>query len=172
MEKIFDCAACNTFLSFKHIKTDNKSVYLKFFSTKSINFITQLFHSDGLVKNWNILKTKCALKLINGLPETWKNCTKQASENTSLLVVNDHHLLKGFRIIVLEKLSSKELYPLLISAIDHQPTSKIYFDNLFLYIELTWKKIYLTVHQETTNSHLCCFHYKIYLFEQEPFLIW
>ena len=145
---------------------------MKFFSTKSINFITQLFHSDGSVKNWNILKTKYAFKLINGLPETWKKCTIQASENTSLLVVSDHHLIRGFRIIIQEKLSSKELYPLLISAIDHQPTSKKYIDNLFLYIELTWKKIYLTVHKETTNSHLCCFHYKICLFEQEPFLIW
>ena len=35
-----------------------KAVYLKFFSTKSISFVTQLFHSDGSIKNWNILKTE------------------------------------------------------------------------------------------------------------------
>ena len=33
----------------------------------------------------------------------------QTSENTSLMVVKDHHLLRGLRIIILEKLSSKEL---------------------------------------------------------------
>ena len=49
----------------------------------------------------------------------WKKSIKQTSENTSLLVVKDHHLLRGSRIIIVEKLSSKELYSLLISAIDH-----------------------------------------------------
>ena len=66
----------------------------------------------------------------------WKKCIKQISENTSLPVVKDHHLLRGLRIIILEKLSPKELYSLLISAIKHQPTSHKYFDNLFPNIEL------------------------------------
>ena len=38
-----------------------------------------------------------------------KKCIKQTSENTSMLVVKVHHLLGGLRIIILEKLSSKEL---------------------------------------------------------------
>ena len=45
-----------------YIKIDNKAVYSKFFSTKNINFITQLFNTDGSVKNWNILKTEYALQ--------------------------------------------------------------------------------------------------------------
>ena len=53
----------------------------------------------------------------------WKKCIKQTPENTSLLAVKDHHLLRVFWIIILQKLSCKELYSLLISAIDHQPTS-------------------------------------------------
>ena len=73
----------------------------------------------------------------------WKKCIKQTSENVSLLVVKDDHLLRGSRIIILEKLSSKEIYSLLISAIEHQATSQKYFDNLFLNIELPWKEIYL-----------------------------
>ena len=72
---------------------------------------------------------------------------KQTSGSTSLLVVKDHHLLTGLRIIIVEKLSSKELYSLLISAIDHQPTSQKYFDNLFPNIELPWKEIYLTARE-------------------------
>ena len=71
----------------------------------------------------------------------WKKCIKQTSQNTSLLIVKDHHLLKCSRIIALQKLSSKELFSLLISAIDHQPTSQKYFDNLFPNIELPWKEI-------------------------------
>ena len=91
----------------------------------------------------------------------WKKCIKQTSENNSLLVVKDHHLLRGSRIIILEKLSSKELYSLLISAIEHHPTLQKYFDNLFSNIELPWKDIYLTAHKATANSYLRCFNYKI-----------
>ena len=153
-----------------YIKIDRKAVYLKSFSTKNINFVTQLFNTDGSVKNWNILKTEyalqnkdqfCWLKLINAIPEMWKKCIKQTSENTSLLVVKDHHLLRGSRIIILEKLNSKELYSLLISAMEHEPTSQKYFDNLFPNIELPWKEIYLTAHKATANSYLRCFNYKI-----------
>ena len=90
----------------------------------------------------------------------WKKCIKQTSENASLLVVKDHHLLRGSTIIILEKLSSKKLYSLLISAIDDQPTSQKYY-NLFPNIELPWKEIYLTARKATINSHLRCFSYKI-----------
>ena len=45
-----------------YIKIDSKAVYLKSLSTKNINFVIQLFHTDGSVKNWNILKTEYALQ--------------------------------------------------------------------------------------------------------------
>ena len=91
----------------------------------------------------------------------WKKCIKQISDNTSLQIFKYYHLLRRLRIIILEKLSSKELYSLLISAIDHQPTSQKYFDNLFANIELPWKEIYLIVRKGTAKSHLRCFNYKI-----------
>ena len=91
----------------------------------------------------------------------WKKCIKQASENTSFLVVKDHHLLRGSRNIILEKLNSKELFSLLISAIEHQPTSQKYFNNLFPNIELPWKEIYLTARKATANCYLRCFNYKV-----------
>ena len=50
---------------------------------------------------------------------------------------------------------------MLISAIEHQPTSQRYFDNLFPNIELPWKEIYFTAHKATANSYLRCFNYKI-----------
>ena len=90
-----------------------------------------------------------------------KNVSNKHQKILVSWVVKDDHLLRGSRIIILEKLTSKELYSLLISAIDHQPNSKIYFDYLFPYIELTWKEIYLTPRKATANSHLRCFHYKI-----------
>ena len=63
--------------------------------------------------------------------------------------MKDRHLLRGSRIVILEKLSF-----LLISAIDHQPISQKYSDNLFPNIELPWKEIYLIVRKTTVNSNL------------------
>ena len=91
----------------------------------------------------------------------WKQYIKKTSKYTSMLVVKDPHLLMGSRIIIVKKLSSKELYSLLIFAINYQPTSQKYLDNLFPNIELPWKEIYLTVHKAAAISHLRCFNYKI-----------
>ena len=69
-----------------------------------------MFNTDESVKNWNILKTEytlqnkdhfCWLQLINAIPEMWKKCIKRTSENTSF------NLVRGSRIVILEKLSSK-----------------------------------------------------------------
>ena len=68
--------------------------------------------------------------------------------------------LLGLSIIILKKLSSEELYSLLISAIDHQATSQNHFDNLFPDIELPWKKNYLTAHKVAANRHLRHFNFK------------
>ena len=50
---------------------------------------------------------------------------------------------------------------MLIFAINHQPTSQKYFDNLFSNVELPWKEIYLNARKATANSHLRSFNYKI-----------
>ena len=61
-----------------YIKIDNKAIYLKFFPTENINFITQLINTDRSVKSWNILKMEfalqekdqfCWLQLVNAIPE-------------------------------------------------------------------------------------------------------
>lgn len=93
--------------------------------------------------------------------QPWKYCLKQTLENTNLLVVEDYHFTKGLKIDILEKLNSRELYSVLISAIDHQPNSQKYFNKLILNTKLLLEKIYLIVGIVTVNSYLCCFLNKI-----------
>ena len=69
--------------------------------------------------------------------------------------------LLGLSIIILKKLSSEELYSLLIYIIDHQVTSQNHFDNFFPDIELPWRKNYLTAHKGAANGHLRRFNFKI-----------
>ena len=43
------------------------------------------------------------------IPHKWKTIIKQNPGNVSNLLIHDHHLIKGARMLTLEKLSSKEL---------------------------------------------------------------
>ena len=74
------------YLVFLTVIPNHITVYLKIFSTKNINFLTQLFNTDGSVQNWNIFKTEyvlqnkdqfCWLQLITAIPEIWKNVSNK-----------------------------------------------------------------------------------------------
>ena len=46
------------------------------------------------------------------------------------LIIHDHHIVKGSRVITLDQLTLTEIYSLLISRSQNKPSSNIYFKNL------------------------------------------
>ena len=56
---------------------------------------------------------------------------KETHESTTNLIIHDHHVIKGSRILTLDKLSSTEIYAILISKVQNKPSSNFYFENLF-----------------------------------------
>ena len=52
------------------------------------------------------------------------------NDNNENDLCQNHHVIKGARILPLDKLSSKEIYSVLISNIVNKPTSNIYFGKL------------------------------------------
>ena len=73
----------------------------------------------------------------------------------------NNHVIKGARILPLDKLFSKEIYSILISNIVNKPTSNIYFEKLFENTTLDWNKIYLSPRLATIDTTLRSFQYKI-----------
>ena len=73
----------------------------------------------------------------------------------------NRHVIKGARILALGKLSSKEIYSILISTIVNKSTSNIYFEKLFGNTTLDWNKIYLSPHLAAIDATLRSFQYKI-----------
>ena len=72
-----------------NIKIDHKPVYLKEFSEKNINFVSQLFNEIGRLKPWVDIKTCYSLssvhyfkwvQLINAIPEKWKKVLDSRSK--------------------------------------------------------------------------------------------
>ena len=108
-----------------NIQIDHKPVYLKEFSEKNINFVSQLFNEIGRLKPWEDIKTCHSLssvhyfkwvQLINAIPEKWKKCFIQDQGACSNLTVLDHHLIRNYRVCSLDKLNSKELYSMLVDS--------------------------------------------------------
>ena len=69
----------------------------------------------------------------------------------------DHRFIKAARILPLGKLSSKEIYSILISNIGNKPTSNIYFEKLFENTTLDGNKIYLPPRLATIDTNLRSF---------------
>ena len=83
------------------------------------------------------------------------------NDNNENDLCQNHHVIKGARILPLDKLSSKEIYSILISNIVNKPTSNIYFEKLFENTTLDWNKIYLSPRLATIDTTLRSFQYKI-----------
>ena len=84
------------------------------FSEKSNNYVSQLFSDNSSVKKWHEFKREYNLlesyffqrpQLIDSIPERWKFIINENNENTTNLIIHDHHLIKGSRVIALDKLT-------------------------------------------------------------------
>ena len=95
--------ACQFIWYNKYIQIDNKSIYLHNFSNRNLNFVGQLFDTDGKLKPWESVKQQFFLKsnmqfqyrqIIHALPQHWKEIIKQFAGNLNNLYIQDHHLIK------------------------------------------------------------------------------
>ena len=94
------------------------------------------------------------LQLKHTIPHKWKTSIKKNPSNVSKLLFQDHHLIKGVPILILERLSSKELYTILITKFINKPSSKVYFETTFPNMKFDWRNIYILVCITTINLYL------------------
>ena len=66
---------------------------------------------------------------------------KENYKNANNIIIYDHHLVKGSRVITLDKLTSIEIYSILISKAQNKPSSNIYFKNLYNDYNIDWPAI-------------------------------
>ena len=121
-----------------------------FFSDKTLNFTGQLFNHNGSRKPWKDIKVEFHLKdthkiywlqIIDALPKTWKDIILKDKGNAKILVILDHHIVRKSQSCSLNKLTSKELYLILVDADPVKPTAQNYFENLFETSQFNWKQI-------------------------------
>ena len=98
-------------------------------------------------------------QLKHAIPARWKKLIFDYSDINENELYQNRHVVKGARILSLDKLSSKEIYSVLISNRVNKPTSNIYFEKLFENATLDWSKIYLSPRLATMT--LSCFIFNI-----------
>ena len=108
-------------------------------ATKNIDFLSQLFEGASL-KSWNDFKIAYNLtnetyfqwlQLKHAIPHKWRTIIKHNPGIVRDLLIHDHNLIKGARILTLEKLSSKESYSILITKFTNKPSSNVCFTKIF-----------------------------------------
>ena len=154
----------------KSVQVDKASIYFLTFSEKSISYVLQLFSDNDSIKKWhefkreyNLHESSCLkwLQLVDSIPERWKFIIKENYENATNLIIHDHHLIKGSRVITLDKLTPTEIYSILISKVQNKPFSNIYFENLFNGYNIGWTAIYVLPCLVKYNTYMRSFQYKI-----------
>ena len=107
---------------------------------KGINYVGQLFKCNGKPKLWEELKNEFNLqgqlqfiynRIIHSIAKSWKDALIAKLENIKSLVFQGHHLIKNHQIYCLNKLNSKEIYSILIESGDSEPSSQLYYKNVF-----------------------------------------
>ena len=77
------------------------------------------------------------------------------------MLKNVIYLIKNTRVIVLNKLTAREIYSVLLLSSGNTPISQKYFGNVFPIENFYWKKIYILPRVVTINSFQRNFQYKI-----------
>ena len=155
----------------KFIIVDNSYVNFTNFSTKKINFVRDLVNENCNFKSRETLKNEYHLdkrlyfewmQLIHAIPLIWEQKINDSEKNVERsYVVQDHHLIKNTRAVVLGKLTAREIYSVLLLSSGNIPTFQKYFDNVFQNEIFDWKKMYILPRVVTTNRLQRNFQYKI-----------
>ena len=96
------------------------SRFLKKVSIMFCNFLVTMVllkNSMNLTENTTYMRSSYFewLQLVDSIPERWKIIIKQNYENATNLIIHDHYSIKGSRVLTLHKLTSTEIYSILIS---------------------------------------------------------
>ena len=96
--------------------------------------MSDLVNENCNFKSWETLKNEYHLdnklhfqwmQMIQAVPLIWKQKIDDSEKNVEKsYVVQDHHLIKNTRVIILDKLTAKEIYSVLLLSSGNTSTSQ------------------------------------------------
>ena len=122
MTEILSCILSQYLQYNANIHIDKTSIHFSRFSEKNINYVSQRFTNNGSIKKWHKFKRECNLyqnsyfqwvQLMDSIQKNGNLSLKRKNEVAANLITNDHPLIKGSRVITLNKLTSIVIYSIL-----------------------------------------------------------
>ena len=101
------------------------------------------------------------LQITDPFPRTWKDSILKDKENLKNWGILDYHIVRSYQIHSLDKLTSKEVYLILVEANTVKPAAQNYFENLFETSQFNWKNIYFLIRNTTLDTKARMFQYKV-----------
>ena len=95
------------------------------------------------------------------MPKTWQDITLKDKGNAKIVFIFDHHIARNSQIHSLNKITSNELYLILVEANTVKPTAQDYLENLFETSQFNWKKIDFLIRNTTLDTKERMFQYKV-----------
>ena len=103
--------------------------------------MSDLVNENCNFKSWETLKNEYHLdnklyfqwmQLLHAISLIWKQKINDSEKNVETnYVVQDHHLIKNTRAIVLDKFTMREIYSVLLLSPGNIPTSQKHFHKVF-----------------------------------------
>ena len=93
----------------------------------------------------------------------WKDIILKDKGNANNLVIFDHHIMRKSQIFSLNKLTSRELYLILVDANAVKPIAQDHFENLFETCQFNWKKISFLIRNTTLDTRRVWSSIKFYI---------
>ena len=129
-------------------------------------FMADLYESNALIP-WAVFKVKFNLtdseyfkwrQIIASIPQNWKAKVCENDEQPHPQKIQ--HVLQLSRPLPIEKLTSKQLYLLLVHNLKNPPTSQTNISQKLGEIEIDWGKVYSFGRKITIDSYGRMFHFK------------
>ena len=120
--------------------------------------------------DWTSFKNKFNLQngdffkwrqIVEAIPNRWKTII---SNNRQFINVSEHpkqHLLYLTRMLMLDRLTYKELYTIMINKIVQKPSTKISIESRLNTNDINWNKVYKLARNITIDSFSRQFHFKL-----------
>ena len=152
----------------RRIKIGGEVITANFLKLNRPVFVADFFDDAGVLKTWTCFQNDITVnnslffkwrQIIAAFPKEWTNyLTKNGG--LKLLCEFRPHLISHAKLYTLEKLTSKELYKIVIQLKVEAPSSQKKILSLIGIEDLPWKKIYNLVFTTTIDSYSRIFQYK------------
>ena len=152
------------------IKLQNRKIYIKRFHKAGVCHVKDFFADNGSILEWEIFKNKFNLRhvdyfkwrqLIGSIPISWKQLINEDAGSSRDNASTEQHFLQLTRQLVIDRMSSKQIYVILIKQLKRKPKSEQTIQTLIENNDINWEKSYSLGSEITVDTFGRSFCFKL-----------